>query len=101
MSGVTGPKPTPYITISSPGLAGREARPWMARTGRANVPSENSASRCWNPPILNHGGASRHGSVTFTGTAKGALVPPGVVTTTGSGPTAVLDGARGHLLVGG
>src|ERR1035438_7924247 len=38
-------------------------------------------------------GASRPGSVAFTVGVKGALVPPGVVMTTGCGPVATLDGA--------
>src|ERR1035438_2839560 len=36
MFGVTGPNPLPYITMVSPGLAGRDGRPAMAPSGRIN-----------------------------------------------------------------
>src|ERR1039458_10838898 len=54
--GVTAPKPMPYRTISSPGWAGREVRPAIAPSGRTYVPSANSATTYWKPPILNDGG---------------------------------------------
>src|SRR5580658_3426135 len=93
MLGETGPKPIPYRTISSPALAGREVTPEMTPTGSTNVPSANSATAYCIPPMMNDGGASRPGSVALTVGVKGALVPPGVETTAGCAPSAVLDGA--------
>src|ERR1017187_1501287 len=90
--GVTGPKPMPYRTISSPGWAGREVRPAIAPSGRTYGPSANSATTYWKPPILNDGGASNPGCTAFTLMLYAALVRLPSVTVIDCAPVAMFDG---------
>src|SRR5450432_1650221 len=77
----------------SPGLARADATPPTAPGGRTKVvPSGNTAPTYCPAFSLNTAGASRPGSVTFTVIVLATLVPPGVLTTTGCGPGATLDG---------
>src|SRR5580698_9265980 len=93
MAGATVPKPTPKNMSVSPGFAGADATPLMAPAGSAKAEkSGNSAATYCPAGRLNAAGASRPGSVALTGRVKGALVPPGVFTTTDCVPVATLDG---------
>src|SRR5579883_663682 len=83
----TGPKPMPYSTIVSPGLAGREVTPAKAPTGPTKVwPSVNVAVTYWLPPTFHAGSASSAGWSGLTVMLAAALVPFPVLTVTGCGP---------------
>src|SRR5579871_3177646 len=93
MFGVTGPNPLPYITMVSPGLAGREASPAIAPCGRTYVlPGRNATTYCL-PPSLNDAGASNPGSVAFTVTLNGMLGPFLFSTVICCAPVGILDGS--------
>src|SRR5438477_12538808 len=92
MSGVTGPKPRPYRTSVSPGLAGRDATPAIAPAGNANAPSGKIAPRYCLPFIVKTPGAKNPGETAAAFMVNAGLEPAGFVSVICTGPVPMLLG---------
>src|SRR5271155_4925656 len=75
IAGDTGPNPTPYITMVSPGWAGRVFTPAIEPVGSASDPSESIAQTYWAPLRFVRAGAYSPGSSGLTVTVSDKLSP--------------------------
>src|SRR5689334_1365842 len=92
MSGSTGPKPSPYRTSVSPGLAGRDATPAIAPAGNANAPSGKIAPRYCLPLTVNTPGAKNPGDTAAALIVYAGLEPAEFARVICTGPVPMLPG---------